>query len=80
MSIAEKLTQLNTVKQNIKSAIEQKGVTVGSAPFTQYPAKILEIETGGGGDTIVYNYPLVKVQEENWNSLTKEDNTLYAIV
>lgn len=78
MSIAEKLTQLNTVKENIKSAIEQKGVTVGSAPFTQYPAKILEIQTQG--DTIIYNYPLVKVQEENWDSLTKEDDTLYAIV
>lgn len=80
MSIAEKLIQLNTVKRNIKSAIEQKGVTVGSAPFTQYPAKILEIETGGGGDTIIYNYPLVKVQEESWDSLTKEDDTLYAII
>lgn len=78
MSIAEKLTQLNTVKDNIKSAIEQKGVTVGSAPFTQYPAKILEIQTQG--DTIIYNYPLVKIQEENWGSLTKEDNTLYAII
>lgn len=78
MSIAEKLTQLNTVKENIKSAIEQKGVTVGSAPFTQYPAKILEIQTQG--DTIIYNYPLVKIQEENWDSLTKEDNTLYAII
>ena len=76
MSIAQKLLDLNRLKSDIKDAIEQKGVTVDDAPFTDYPNKILEIE--GGGGTVVY--PLVKVEEEDWNETVKEDDTLYAIV
>ena len=77
MSIAEKLLALNELKGEIKDAIEEKGVSVGDAPFTAYPEKILEIE---GGGEIIYNYPLVKVQEEDWDDYVKEDDTLYAIV
>lgn len=78
MSIANKLQQIANCKTAIKNAIETKGVAVGSVPLSSYPQKILEIETGG--DIIQYNYPLVKCLEENWSSLTKEDNTLYAII
>ena len=76
MSIAQKLLDLNQLKSDIKDAIEQKGVMVDDAPFTDYPNKILEIE--GGGGTLVY--PLVKVMEENWETTVTEDDTLYAII
>ena len=46
-TIAEKLLLLNSTKSNIKSAIEAKGVTVGSVPFADYPSKISEISGGG---------------------------------
>jgi len=51
MTIADSLTLLNTTKNAIKTAIEAKGVTVGSVPFSQYATKIGNISTGGGGGT-----------------------------
>lgn len=45
--VADKLTQLNTTKQNIKQAIIDKGVDLTDVPFTNYPAKIAEISGGG---------------------------------
>ena len=45
----ELLTQLNAVKQDIKTAIVNKGVAMDNVPFTDYAGKINEIETGGGG-------------------------------
>jgi hypothetical protein len=48
MSIADKLTQLATAKQNIKQAIIAKGVNLTGIPFTQYHTKIAEIEGDGG--------------------------------
>ena len=57
MSIAEKLIQLNTTKQNIKQAIIDKGVDLTGVPFTQYHTKIAEIsggeETPADGDYLV---------------------------
>lgn len=47
MTIASDLTLINTTKGNIKTAIEAKGVTVGTVPFADYPSKIAAI-TGGG--------------------------------
>ena len=49
MSIADKLIQLNTTKQNIKQAIINKGVDLTGVPFTDYHTKIAEIS--GGGET-----------------------------
>jgi hypothetical protein len=49
MSIADKLTQLATAKQNIKQAIIDKGVDLTGVPFTSYHTKIAEI-SGEGGD------------------------------
>ena len=40
MTIADKLLELNDVKQDIKTAIEGKGVDMTGVPFTGYPAKI----------------------------------------
>ena len=46
-TIAEKLTLLADTKAKIKASIEAKGVTVGNAPFADYPAKIAQISGGG---------------------------------
>jgi surface protein len=43
MTIADQLTSINNSKQAIKTAIEAKGVTVGTAAFDQYATKISEI-------------------------------------
>ena len=48
MTIADKLLQVNQVKQDIKTAIEGKGVSMTGVPFTGYPAKINSITTGTG--------------------------------
>ena len=55
MSIADKLYTLQTIKANIKTAIENKGVDVGDAPFTDYASKIDGIEGGSsdGGETTI---------------------------
>lgn len=78
MSIASKLQDIANCKTAIKNAIETKGVTVGSVPLSDYAGKILQIQTGG--NTVTYDYPLIKVQEENWASTTKEENKLYALI
>jgi hypothetical protein len=46
MTIAAQLTDINNSKQAIKTAIEGKGVTVGSAPFNQYAGLINNITAG----------------------------------
>lgn len=48
MSIASELTLLNNTKQGIKTAINNKGVTVTNEPFAEYPDKIRLIPNGGG--------------------------------
>ena len=48
MTIADKLLELNDVKQDIKTAIEGKGVDMTGVPFTGYPTKIDSITTGTG--------------------------------
>jgi len=49
MTIADQLIDINNSKQAIKTALEGKGVTVGTAPFNQYAGFIDDIVTGGGG-------------------------------
>lgn len=46
MTIADQLTSIANTKAAIKSAIEAKGQTVGTAAFDQYPSKIAAITTG----------------------------------
>ena len=50
MSIADKLTLLINTKQDIKSAISEKGVEV-TGGMTTYADAIRKIEGGGGGDS-----------------------------
>ena len=53
MSIADKLTLLINTKQDIKSAISEKGVEV-TGGMTTYADAIRRIETGGGGGDSFY--------------------------
>ena len=46
MAISDLLTQLNDVKQAIKQAISNKGVSMSNVPFTKYASKIDSITTG----------------------------------
>lgn len=62
-----------TSKADIKSAIENKGVTVGDGTIDTYAEKIGEIETGGSGD-YEQGYEDGKSEEYNifWDNL--QDN------
>jgi len=48
MSISSQLLILNQTKENIKQAINLKGVEVTDEPFAEYPDKIRQIPNGGG--------------------------------
>lgn len=50
MSIAQEIQRLQSAKADIKSAIEQKGVTVGDGTIDTYADKIGEISSGGSSD------------------------------
>lgn len=61
MSIADKLLQVNQVKQDIKAAIETKGIPMTNVAFTEYANKILEISGGGGeGSSLEFTDDLEK--------------------
>jgi hypothetical protein len=91
MTIADQLVDINNSKQAIKTAIEAKGVTVGSAPFSQYATKIGEI-TGGGGtpewsqsyyDQVFAEGPGAWVRNRHWlelPSMTSSDQAFYGLV
>ena len=46
MAIADKLLQVNQVKQDIKTALETKGIPMTNVAFTEYANKILDISGG----------------------------------
>ena len=48
-TIAEKLVKLNQIKADLKTQIEAKGVTVGTADFEDYPGLVEDIPSGDGG-------------------------------
>lgn len=52
MSVANEIQRLQSAKANIKSAIEEKGVTVGDGTIDTYAEKISQISSGGGGAEI----------------------------
>ena len=73
MTIADSLTLLASTKTAIAAAIENKGVTVGAIPFSQYPSKIAEISGGGGTPPA----PDPWVRPADWLALptiTEDDN------
>ena len=57
MSIATKLAKLKTIKQDIKSALEEKGQTPSNV-FSTYANNIRAIETGGSGGEVKYIHTL----------------------
>lgn len=62
MTIANQLIQINNTKQEIKAAIENKGVSMADVPFTSYPSKIDAIS--GGGDV-----PDTYTRPSNWRTM-----------
>lgn len=59
--LTDNLTALIGVKNNIKDAIENKGVDMTGVPFTSYHEKILEIEGGGGSNNEAILDPEINV-------------------
>ena len=55
-TISEKLTQLNTIKSDIKTAINNKGGEVGN-DFSTYATAINNLSTGSGGSGETYENP-----------------------
>ena len=55
MNISDKLITLNNVKQDIKSAIEEKGRNLTEVPFTSYGDEIRQIEIGTGSPPPITN-------------------------
>ena len=53
MAISDQLTQLNTIKQNIKTAINNKGGSAGN-DFNAYANAITNLPSGASSGTIVY--------------------------
>lgn len=51
-TISDELNRLIQAKAGIKSALEEKGLTIGdSSTLDEYPGLIQEMQTGGGSDT-----------------------------
>lgn len=84
MSIATEIQRLQTAKANIKSAIENKGVTVGDGTIDTYAEKIGEISGGDynqgyedGKKSVVDYLPLAKtVQFSSLNVFGKAEVVL----
>ena len=53
MGVLDKLNQIKSCKEDIKQAIEDKGVDMTDVAFTEYAEKIGEIQTGGGSGDYV---------------------------
>ena len=78
-TIADKLNELKRTKDNIKAAIISKGVNVAdNTPFSSYPNKIAEIETGGiAKPRVTAKYAYHKNSPET--NLTQEEIDSYVI-
>jgi len=73
---AQKLQAILGSKADIKDAIEQKGVEVGSTPLSGYAQKILDIPSGGGGEDEPYTDDAVRFFDYDGKQLlgmSKED-------
>ena len=68
---ADKIALLKNTKTEIKTAIENKGVEVGTIPFSEYAEKINSITTGGSGE---------EIQGIVCNALSKSETTEIKII
>jgi len=53
MSIADKITQLDTIRSNIRTALTDKGVTADTHDFADFAADVGSIQVGGAEAVIV---------------------------
>lgn len=74
MSIATKLAKLKTIKQDIKSALEEKGQTPSNV-FSTYANNIRSIETGGSGEITIPSVSNLVVSEKGIATWTAPDIT-----
>lgn len=65
MSISSQLLILNETKQNIKTAINLKGVSVTDEAFSEYPDKVKLIPNGGG----IYDTDIIAYLHRTMTSL-----------
>ena len=85
MSISSKLLQVNQVKQDIKTAIETKGIPMTNVAFTEYANKILDIS--GGGDipyeeyalALYYRFGKLALFENAWQDMKDSETILFDI-
>ena len=76
-TIAENLQKIVDIKQDIKTAIENKGVTVGDSSFTDYPTLINNIpQENTGGDTTTYSYKIPTADVEGLKALGWDDESI----
>lgn len=81
MSIATKLAKLKTIKQDIKSALEEKGQTPSNV-FSTYANNIRAIETGGGSSNNdprinrSSNYPEIPLPSQ----ITETEDVVYFLL
>lgn len=79
MSIASEITRLQTAKADIKSAIENKGVTVPSnASIDTYDTYIDQIQTGGGAGGPDFTTQ-AKVQNQYVSNNSGSSYTAYSV-
>lgn len=69
MSIASKLQEINTIKQNIKTALTNKGVSMSSVAFKDYPSKVNEIK--------IYKDSLKSVYKKRYQLSNSAESTKY---
>ena len=74
MTIGTKLLALNTVKQDIKSALVAKGADMIGVPFTQYASKVVALESGGSGGVTP---PPEEWTQEYYNSVLENTSNTY---
>lgn len=74
MSIATKLAKLKTIKQDIKSALEEKGQTPSNV-FSTYANNIRAIETGGSVEITIPSVTNLVVSEKGIATWTAPDIT-----
>ena len=67
-TISEQLTQLASIKSDIKDAIEAKGETVGNDAFSTYSSHIENISSGGGGGGFRCTNKIMESGDSYWAS------------
>ena len=76
-TIVQNIETLNTIKNDIKKAINDKGVTVtDSDSFTLYASKIDQIKQGEGGDSTNYSYYDGSIDEAGLKAIGWDDESI----